>query len=83
MPLFCEYGKKLEKSLGKVGEGIHSYRFMNIAIVDFIGTIVIALIISFVFNISAWKTIVTAFILGIIAHHLFCVRTTVDKLIFG
>ena len=68
--------------LGKPNEGVHSYRFANIAIVDVIMTIIVALIISVVFAISFWKVLGVSFILGIVLHRFFCVRTTVDKLLF-
>ena len=67
---------------GKVGEGIHSYRFMNIAIVDVLMTIAGAAILSYLFNISLWMTLACAFASGIILHRLFGVRTTIDKLLF-
>ena len=74
----CPY----KNMLGKLGEGVHSYRFANLAIVDVIMTIIAAFIISAVFAISFWKVLAVSFILGIVLHRLFCVRTTVDKLLF-
>ena len=68
--------------LGKLGEGVHSYRFANVAIVDVIMTIIAAFIISAVFAISFWKVLGVSFIIGIVLHRFFCVRTTVDKLLF-
>ena len=68
--------------LGKPGEGMHSYRFANLAIVDVIMTIIAAFIISAVFAISFWKVLAVSFLLGIVLHRFFCVRTTVDKLLF-
>lgn len=74
----CPY----KNMLGKLGEGVHSYRFAKLAIVDVIMTIIAAFIISAVFAISFWKVLAVSFILGIVLHRLFCVRTTVDKLLF-
>ena len=68
--------------LGKPQGGVHSYRFANVAIVDVIMTIIVAFIISAVFAIPFWKVLGVSFILGIVLHRLFCVRTTVDKLLF-
>jgi hypothetical protein len=68
---------------GKVGEGVHSYRIANIAIVDVIFTVLGAFIIHYLF--PAYSTVyilIVLFLLGIILHRLFCVRTTVDRLIF-
>jgi hypothetical protein len=68
---------------GKVGEGVHSYRIANIAIVDVIFTVLGAFIIHYLF--PAYSTVyilIVLFLLGIILHRLFCVRTTIDRLIF-
>jgi hypothetical protein len=73
---------KYKNILGIPGKGIHSYRVGGIAITDVIMTIIGAFIISFF---SGWNfiyTLIGLFILGIILHRLFCVRTTVDKLLF-
>ena len=67
---------------GKPGEGAHSYRFMGIAIVDFLLTVIVALLVAWIMKWSIGWTLLGFFILGIIAHRLFCVRTTVDKLLF-
>jgi hypothetical protein len=74
---------KYKNILGIPGQGPHSYRIFNIAVVDVILTIIAAYIISYIFNISFLKTSITLFILGIILHRLFCVRTTIDKLLFN
>ena len=75
---FCDY----KDSLGALNEGIHQYRFLNLAIVDVIGTVIIAFLISYFFKVSLLYTIIILFILGIILHRLFCVKTTIDKLLF-
>lgn len=68
---------------GKVGEGVHSYRVFNVAIVDVLGTIFIAYIIHiFIPKYSFFFILIILFILGIFLHHLFGVRTTIDKLLF-
>ena len=73
---------KYKNILGVPGQGPHSYRIFNIAIVDVILTIMLAFIISYIFKISFVKTSITLFILGILLHRVFCVRTTIDKLLF-
>ena len=73
---------KYKDIFGEVGKGAHSYRIFDIAIVDVISTIVIAFIISKLFKVDFIKTMIGLFILGIIMHRLFCVRTTIDKLLF-
>jgi hypothetical protein len=74
---------KYKNALGEPNKGIHSYRLFGIAIADVIMTILVAYLISYFFNISFTYTAIILFILGIILHRLFCVRTTVDKTVFN
>jgi hypothetical protein len=67
---------------GRPREGAHAYRVFDIAVVDVAATVVVAYVIARVFGIAFWKSIVTLFIIGIISHRAFCVRTTVDKWVF-
>ncbi len=73
---------KYKNALGVPGKGIHSVRFMGLAIIDVIMTIVGGYIISYFCKTSFLYTTIFLFILGIALHRLFCVRTTIDKLIF-
>ena len=69
--------------LGKPGMGIHSYRFLNMAIADIIMTLIGSWLISYFFKLPfLWVTVIL-FALGIFLHRIFCVRTTVDKFLFG
>ena len=75
---------KYKNILGIPNEGIHSYRIGNIAIMDVIFTIILAIIIYYM-NDSKFRfeyILAFLFILGIILHRIFCVRTTVDKILF-
>ena len=73
-----------KNSLGKVGEGIHSYRIFNIAIVDVFFTIAFGYIIkSYIPKYNINIIILYLFITGILLHRIFCVRTTIDKLLFN
>jgi hypothetical protein len=71
--------------LGEVGKGAHSYRVANIAIVDVIFTFLGAYIIwAWIYpKYSYYFVLAMLFLLGIILHRLFCVRTTIDKLLFS
>ena len=77
--MLCKY----KDILGKPNEGIHKYRIFNIAIFDVLLTIFVAFIISFFSKINFFLILILLFIAGIILHRIFCVRTTVDKLIFN
>lgn len=66
---------------GKPGTGVHAYRLFDVAVVDVVMTIVFGYLAAMALGLTAWKVILALFILGIVLHRLFCVRTTVDKLI--
>lgn len=74
---------KFKDFFGKPNEGVHKFRILNIAIIDVIFSIIFAVIISTYFKIPFLYTIIGIFILGIIIHRLFCVRTTVDQILFS
>jgi hypothetical protein len=63
--------------------GWHSYRLFDLAIVDVIGTILVAIIISALTDVSLAYAMIALFTTGIIAHRVFHVNTTVGTLIFG
>ena len=74
---------KYSEIFGKPNTGLHSYRLFNLAIVDVILTILGGYTISKSYKLNYYNTTIILFILGIILHKLFCVRTTVDKLLFN
>jgi len=73
---------KYKNILGKPNKGIHSYRIFNIAIADVIMTFIASFLISYFFNFPFFIILIILFILGIILHRIFCVKTTIDKLLF-
>jgi hypothetical protein len=75
--------EKYKYIFGKEKTGIHSYRIYDIAIMDVLMTITGAFIISYLFNYRFIIVLIILFIIGIILHRLFCVNTTINKLIFG
>jgi hypothetical protein len=74
----CQY----KDIFGRPREGAHAYRVFDIAVVDVAATVVVAYVIYRIFGLSFWKSLVVLFIVGILSHRMFCVRTTVDKLVF-
>ena len=70
---------------GEIGKGIHSYRIFNIAYLDVIATMIGAYCIQrYLYPETKYYIILFwLFIAGVIAHRLFCVRTTIDKYLFG
>lgn len=77
--MLCKY----KDILGKPKKGIHSYRLFNIAVADVALTLIVSKLISVYTKISVYKTFIVLFLLGILLHRLFCVRTTIDKLLFN
>lgn len=74
---------KYSNVLGTPNEGVHKYRFLNLAIVDVIMTVVVGFLISIIMNWSFFYSTFGFFLAGIILHRLFCVNTTIDKLLFS
>ena len=77
---FCKY----KDILGKPGEGVHSYRLFDIAVIDVVLTIGLALFIKkyILEDYDFWGILIGWFILGIVTHRIFCVRTKIDKILF-
>lgn len=77
---FCKY----KDSLGKPGEGLHSYRVFNLSVLDILFTFLLAKFVQYYIMEETEFIIVLiyCFIVGIIIHRIFCVRTTIDKLLF-
>lgn len=73
---------KYKDIFGKPGEGPHQYRIFNIAIIDTLLTVLLAYVIAYFSGFSLYYVVPGTFLLGIVLHRLFCVRTTVDKLLF-
>jgi hypothetical protein len=79
---------KYKNIFGEINTGVHSIRIFNIAIVDVISTILLGIILQYCLEkflkitINIYLVVLVLFLLGIILHRLFCVRTTIDKLLF-
>ena len=83
---------KYKAVFGEPNTGIHSVRIFNIAIFDVVSTVIVAIVFHYIIIdkvfksgniIKLWMVVVVFFLLGILLHRMFCVKTTVDKLIFG
>lgn len=73
---------KYKDMFGEPKKGVHSYRFLNLAVADVMLTILGAALISYIGKYPFCIVLGCLFLLGIICHRLFCVRTTVDKFLF-
>jgi hypothetical protein len=74
---------KYKNIFGEENTGVHQYRIFDIAIIDVLCTIILAFIIAKIYNFNFSNTLIIVFIIGILMHKLFCVRTTIDKVLFS
>ena len=65
--------------LGVPKKGVHSYRFLNTAVVDYLMTLLAAILTTYWFQIPLVLTTIFWFIAGIILHILFGVPTNTTK----
>ena len=78
----CKYAN----IFGEPGTGVHSVRLFGVAIIDVIITIICAIITNILIKGDTKSLIIVTliwFVLGIISHKIFCVKTTIHNLIFG
>ena len=74
---------KYRDIFGKVGTGVHSLRFFNIAVVDTLLTLLLAYIINYFLKTNLLIVFIVLIILSIIIHRAFCVETTLTKMFFS
>jgi len=55
---------------GKPREGAHSTRFMGYAVVDSIGTVLLAKLLAYIFKTEFWITLFLTFVTGEILHYI-------------
>ena len=77
-PFAC---KKLKEFAGKAGEGIHKVRLNDAAMVDYIGTLILAIIISRIAKTPLVLTTIILFVLGELLHMICGVKTSTIKYI--
>lgn len=61
---------------------IHSFKIGGIAVVDVLLTLLAALVLSKIGKKPFWIVLILLFLLGILMHRIFKVRTTVDRFLF-
>ena len=75
----CRY----RDSLGRPGEGVHAPRLLGLAVVDVVGT---ALIAALVARWRRWPvawTVAAAFAAAVVVHRAFCVDTALNVALLG
>ena len=78
MSPLCKYSN----IFGEPNTGAHSVRFLGVALIDVALTVLVGAFISYYWGYNIYYVLAALFLTGIIAHRLFCVRTTIDKLLF-
>jgi len=74
----CQY----KDILGKPNEGIRQQlRLFDISIIDVLLTIVLGLLLARIFKLTKFNGILLSFLLSIVFHKIFCVDTTINKLL--
>ena len=71
--------KKLKELAGNPGEGFHKTRLVDAAMFDYIGTILLAIIVSKFTKVPLVLATVLLFIIGELLHMMFGVRTSTVK----
>lgn len=72
---------KYKNALGEPGKGIHKYRAGGVAIMDYVGSIGIAFIISYIIDMPVTISTILVLLISIILHALFGVNTATLKYI--
>ena len=76
--MFCIL-KKYRDILGIPGKGLHRIKFRGTAIVDYILTIIVAILTTLVTGFPLVLSTIIWFIIGILSHILFGINTSVLK----
>lgn len=75
---YCPF-KRFKNSLGVAGKGIHQFRLLDTAAFDYILTIVMAFLSSFILKVPLVLSTIGWFVLGVCLHILFGVKTNSIK----
>ena len=71
--------KKYSGIFGIPNEGVHKYRLLDVALVDYALTILLAILLSKLTKIPLVISTIITFVLGIILHMLFDINTSAVK----
>jgi len=81
--LYYKENRSIDTTLGVANSGIHRYKFFDIAIIDFLGLLCIAVICAQISKGStlAWMTFI--WVISEIQHHYGGIPTSTQKWFFG
>lgn len=60
---------------GKPKQGPHSTRFLGFAVVDSVATVLLAILLAYMFDTDFWVTLLATFVVGEILHYIMGVQT--------
>ena len=75
---FCPFSQ-FRDIFGKPGIGVHKYKIMGTAIVDYVLTLVLALVWTYFTGFPLVLSTIMMFVIGIVCHILFGVPTDAVK----
>ena len=74
---------KYKDIIGKPNTGLHKqFRVFDVAMFDVITVLIGAIFLAYYMKWNIPITVIGMFLLGIVVHRMFCVRTTFDKWLF-
>lgn len=71
--------KNYKNILGVPKKGVHELRFLDTALNDYIGAILLAILITYLSKIPLVVTTIASFVIGELLHYLFGVETNTLK----
>lgn len=71
----CPYAN----ALGRAGEGVHATRVLDMSLNDWLMTILVAGLMSWLFKLDFVYTLVALFVLGEVLHYIFGVKSAFLK----
>jgi hypothetical protein len=75
---------KYKNVIGEPNTGLRKkYRIFDVAVIDTVVTLLAVYLISYFSGYPFLYTLVITFIIMVISHRLFCVRSTTDRLLFS
>jgi hypothetical protein len=74
---------KYKNMIGEPNTGLRKkYRLFDVAVIDVSVTLIASVLLGYFMKWNIPRTVVLVFLAGIVAHRVFCVRTTFDKWLF-
>jgi hypothetical protein len=67
--------KQFKFIFGVPGEGVHRYRFMDVALVDYILTLLLAILVTKLTKLPLVISTILMFVVGIVCHYLVGIQT--------